>query len=162
MNGNTKWGGGYKANSPLDWIKCESRRVEETSRGRFLACLGDEWAEQHRLVTACMARSTALAAATNPQLHRLVTACMARSTALAAATNPQLHRLVTACMARSTDLAAAPIISSTNKYRKQKQYAYLSVAYRQNDNYTDIYGGKMADCCQKVRGHLCLSMQICI
>ena len=108
MNGNRGvGGGGYKANSPLDWIKRESRRVEETSRGWVLACLGDEWAEQHRLVTACMARSTAVAAATNPQLHRLVTACMARSTAVAAATNPQLHRLVTACMARSTAVAAA-------------------------------------------------------
>ena len=33
----------------------------------------------------------------------------------------------------------------------QKQYAYLSDTYRQNDNYTDIYDGKMANCCQKVR-----------
>ena len=48
-----------------------------------------------------------VAAATNPQLHRLVTACMARSTAVAAATNPQLHRLVTACMTRLTAVAAA-------------------------------------------------------
>ena len=34
-----------------------------------------------------------------------------------------------------------------------KQYAYLSVTYRHNDNYTDIYDGKMANCCQKVRGN---------
>ena len=30
----------------------------------------------------------------------------------------------------------------------QKQYAYLSATYRQNDNYTDIYDGKMANGCQ--------------
>ena len=30
----------------------------------------------------------------------------------------------------------------------QKQYAYLSVTYGQNDNYTDIYDGKMANYCQ--------------
>ena len=29
----------------------------------------------------------------------------------------------------------------------------MSVTYRQHDNYTDIYGGKMANCCQKVRGN---------
>ena len=34
----------------------------------------------------------------------------------------------------------------------QMQYAYLSVTYRQNNNYTDIYDGKMTNCCQKVRG----------
>ena len=45
------------------------------------------------------------------------------------------------------------IISSTNKYRKQKQNAYLSVTCRQNDNYIHIYDGKMANCCQKVRGN---------
>ena len=45
------------------------------------------------------------------------------------------------------------IISSANKYRKQKQYAYLTITYRSNDNYTDIYNGKMANCCQKVRGN---------
>ena len=32
------------------------------------------------------------------------------------------------------------------------QYAYLSVTFRQHDNYTDVYDGKMANCCQKVRG----------
>ena len=32
----------------------------------------------------------------------------------------------------------------------QKQYAYLSVTYGQNDNYIDIYDGKMANSCQKV------------
>ena len=26
----------------------------------------------------------------------------------------------------------------------------MSVTYRQNDNYGDIYDGKMANCCQKV------------
>ena len=33
------------------------------------------------------------------------------------------------------------------------QYSQL-ITYRQlqNDNYTDIYDGKMANCCQKVRG----------
>ena len=42
-----------------------------------------------------------------------------------------------------------------NKYvqETQKQYAYLSVTYGQNDNYTDIYDGKMANCCQKVGGN---------
>ena len=35
----------------------------------------------------------------------------------------------------------------------QNQYAYFeSVTYRQNGNYTDIYDGKMANCCQKVQG----------
>ena len=34
----------------------------------------------------------------------------------------------------------------------EKQYAYLSVTFRQHDNYTDFYDGKMANCCQKVRG----------
>ena len=34
----------------------------------------------------------------------------------------------------------------------QKQYAYLSVTYGQNDNYTVIYDGMMANWCQKVRG----------
>ena len=29
----------------------------------------------------------------------------------------------------------------------------LSVTYGQHDNYTDIYDGKMAICCQKVRGN---------
>ena len=29
----------------------------------------------------------------------------------------------------------------------------MSVTYRQNDNHTDIYDGKMANCCQKVRGN---------
>ena len=29
----------------------------------------------------------------------------------------------------------------------------MSVTYRQNDNYIDIYDGKMANCCQKVRGN---------
>ena len=31
----------------------------------------------------------------------------------------------------------------------QEQYAYLSVTYRHNDNYTDIYDAEMANCCQK-------------
>ena len=35
----------------------------------------------------------------------------------------------------------------------QKHYAYLSVTYRQNDNYILIYDGKMANCCQNVRGN---------
>ena len=35
----------------------------------------------------------------------------------------------------------------------EKQYAYLSVTFRQHDNYTVFfYDGKMANCCQKVRG----------
>jgi len=34
----------------------------------------------------------------------------------------------------------------------EKQYAYLSVTFRQHDNYTDVYDGKLANCCQKVRG----------
>ena len=34
----------------------------------------------------------------------------------------------------------------------EMQYAYLSVTFRQHDNYTDVYDGKMANCCQKVRG----------
>ena len=29
----------------------------------------------------------------------------------------------------------------------------MSVTYGQNDNYTDIYDGKMVNCCQKVRGN---------
>ena len=29
----------------------------------------------------------------------------------------------------------------------------MSVTYKHNDNYTDIYDGKMANCCQKVRGN---------
>ena len=29
----------------------------------------------------------------------------------------------------------------------------MSVTYGLNDNYTDIYDGKMANCCQKVRGN---------
>ena len=33
------------------------------------------------------------------------------------------------------------------------QYAYLSVTFRQHDNYTDVYDGKMANCCQKARGN---------
>ena len=32
----------------------------------------------------------------------------------------------------------------------QEQYAYINVTYRQNDNDTDIYDGKMANCCQNV------------
>ena len=44
-------------------------------------------------------------------------------------------------------------IHRNHKLETQKQYAYWSVTYRQNDNYTDIYGGKMANCCQKVRGN---------
>ena len=35
----------------------------------------------------------------------------------------------------------------------QKQYAYLSVTYIQNDNHTDTYDGKMANYCQNVRGN---------
>ena len=31
----------------------------------------------------------------------------------------------------------------------------LSVTYRQNDNYKDIYDGKMANCCQKVSQFVC-------
>ena len=29
----------------------------------------------------------------------------------------------------------------------------MSVTYRQNDNYTDIYDGKIANSCQKIRGN---------
>ena len=29
----------------------------------------------------------------------------------------------------------------------------MSVTYGQNDNYTDIYDGKMANCCENVRGN---------
>ena len=29
----------------------------------------------------------------------------------------------------------------------------MSVTYRQNDNYTDIYDGKIANSCQKLRGN---------
>ena len=39
------------------------------------------------------------------------------------------------------------------KKSEATQYAYLSVTYGQNDNYTDIYDGEMANCCQKVRGN---------
>ena len=35
----------------------------------------------------------------------------------------------------------------------QKQYAYLSVTYIQNDNHTDTYDGNMANYCQNVRGN---------
>ena len=35
----------------------------------------------------------------------------------------------------------------------QKQYAYLSVTYIQNDNHTDTYDSKMANYCQNVRGN---------
>ena len=44
------------------------------------------------------------------------------------------------------------IISSTNKYRKHKSSVLIWVLH--NDNYTDIYDGKMANCCpKKVRGN---------
>ena len=42
---------------------------------------------------------------------------------------------------------------STSRRRTPKRYAYLSVTYGQHDNYTDIYDGKMAYCCQKVWGN---------
>ena len=35
----------------------------------------------------------------------------------------------------------------------QKQYAYLSVTYIQNDNHTNTYDSKMANYCQNVRGN---------
>jgi len=39
------------------------------------------------------------------------------------------------------------------KKSEATQYAYLSVTYGQNDNHADIYDGKMANCCQNVRGN---------
>ena len=36
--------------------------------------------------------------------------------------------------------------------KTQKQYA-VCVTYRYNDNHTDNYDGKMANCCQNVRGN---------
>ena len=48
------------------------------------------------------------------------------------------------------------IISSTNKYRKHKSNMLiwvLPIDKKNHDNYTDIYDGKMANCCQKVRGN---------
>ena len=49
-------------------------------------------------------------------------------------------------------------IHRNRKFNKQVQetqthYAYLSVTYRQNANYIHIYDGKMANCCQNVRGN---------
>ena len=46
--------------------------------------------------------------------------------------------------------------------KTQKQYAYLSVTYRQNDNYTDIYDGKMTNCGQKVSGPYVASIVVLV
>ena len=46
-------------------------------------------------------------------------------------------------------------MSSTNKYRKHESSMLIWVLPmdRNHDNHTDIYDGRMANCCQKVRGN---------